>query len=147
MKRTITILTTTMLSLLFVVLSQAGELPRGITLKEAIAIAAEKAPGEVIKAELEDGIYEIKIKGAGGETEKVHLDAATGKEVKKVPVSLGEATAIALKEVAGEVVKVEFERGRYEIKIRGTDGALKEVYVNGISGNIVKIKNKKKVLK
>jgi uncharacterized membrane protein YkoI len=144
MKKTITILTATMLSLIFVILSHAGELPKGITLTEAINIAIEKKSGEVIKAELEDGIYEIKIKRVKGETEKIYLDAATGQPVKKVAVSLSEATNIALSKVAGEVLKVEFERSKYEIKIRSTDGVLKEVYVDARSGNIIKIKEKKR---
>lgn len=147
MKRTITILTSTMVSLLFVVLSQAGELPKGITLNKAISIATEKVPGEAIKAELEDGIYEIKIKTVSGRTEKVYLDTATGKPVEKATVSLSEATAIAKKEVHGEVLKVKFKQSKYEIMIRSTSGIIKEVYVDARSGNILKIKEKKGFLK
>ncbi len=147
MKKIIAILTSTMISLVFVVLLHAGELPKGITLTEAISIATEKAPGEAIKAELEDGIYEIKIKTVSGGIEKIYLDAATGKPVEKATVSLSEATAIAKKEVPGEVLKVKFKRSKYEIKIRSTDGVLKEVYVDARSGNILKIKEKKRFLK
>ena len=147
MKKTIAILISTMISLSLVVLSHAGELPKGVTLTEAISIATEKAPGEAIKAELEDGIYEIKIKTVSGRTEKIYLDAATGKPVEKATVSLSEATAIAKKEVHGEVLKVKFKRSKYEIKIRSTDGILKEVYVDARSGNILKLKEKKRFLK
>lgn len=147
MKRTIAILTSTMISLIFVVLSHAGELPSKLTLADAINIATGKAPGEVIKAELEDGLYELKIKTVSGRIKKIYLDAATGKAVEKVAVSLSEATAIATKEVPGEVIKVEFERSKYEIKIRSTDRILKEVYVDARSGKVLKVKEKKKFLK
>lgn len=147
MKKIIAILTSTMVSLLFVVLSHAGELPKGITLNKAISIATEKVPGEAIKAELEDGIYEIKIKTVSGRTEKIYLDAATGKPVEKATVSLSEATAIAKKEVHGEVLKVKFKQSKYEIMIRSTSGIIKEVYVDARSGNILKIKEKKGLLK
>ena len=147
MKKAIAILTSTMIALIFVVLSHADELPKGITLADAISIATEKAPGEVIKAELEDGLYELKIKTKVGRIEKIYLDAATGKPVKKMAISLSEATAIATKEVPGEVLKVEFERSKYEIKVRSSNGAIKEVYVDARSGKILKIKEKKPFLK
>lgn len=147
MKKTIAILTSTMISLIFTVLSHAGELPGRLTLAEAISIATKKAPGEIIKAELEDGIYELKIKRESGAVEKIYLDAATGKLLEKATVSLDEATSLAIKEVPGEIVKVEFERGRYEIKIRTAGGAIKKVYVDGRSGKVLKVKEKKRFLK
>ena len=143
MKKTIAILTSTMISLSLVVLSHAEEISKELTLTEAITIATEKVPGEAIKAELEDGLYEIKIKTVSGKTEKIYLDAATGKPVEKATLSLNKATAIATKEVPGEVIKVEFERSKYEIKIRSTDGILKEVYIDARSGKVLKIKEKK----
>lgn len=147
MIKTITILTSTMISLIFVVLSHGGELPGKLTLADAISIATKKAPGEVIKGELEDGIYEVKIKRKSGRIENIYLDAATGKLVEKATISLDEATAIAKKEVPGEVLKVEFERGKYEIRIKDTRGAIKKVYVDAGSGNVLKVKEKKKSLK
>ena len=147
MKKTIAILTSTMISLIFVVLTHAGELPGRLTLSEAISIAIQKAPGEVIKAEFEDDIYEIKIRGEKGRIEKIYLDAATGKPIEKATVPLDEATALAVKEVPGKVLKVEFERGRYEIKIRTAGGAIKKVYVDGRSGKVLKVKEKNRYLK
>lgn len=147
MKKTIATLTATMISLFFAVLSHGGELPARITIIDAINIAAEKTDGEVIKAELEDGIYEIKIKKEKDGIEKIYLDAATGKPIKKATISLDEATALAVKEVPGKVLKVEFERGRYEIKIRTAAGALKKVFVDGESGMILEVKEKKEFLR
>jgi uncharacterized membrane protein YkoI len=147
MKKTITFLTTTTIILAFVVLSYGEESSRGITLTDAIKIATEKIGGEVVKAELEKGFYEIKVRTSEGKIKKIYLDEHTGEPVEKIAVTLDEATAIATNEVSGDVVKVEFERGRYEIKIRTAEGIIKEVYVDARSGKIVKIKEKKKFLK
>lgn len=147
MKKIIPILISTMISLIVVVLSHAGELPNKLTLADAISIAIQKVPGEVIKAELENGLYELKVKRESGRIEKIYLDAATGKPVKKVAISLSEATSIATKEVPGEVLKVEFERSKYEIKVRSSNGAIKEVYIDARSGKILKVKEKKGFLK
>jgi len=77
MKKTILLLTTTMIMLTFVAMSHGAEKGQGITLTEAIAIAKEKVPGEVLKTERERGVYEIKIRTADGRTEEVYVDAAT----------------------------------------------------------------------
>lgn len=143
MKKTIAFLTTTMVLMLFTIASNGGEKTKGITLTEAISIAKEKVPGDVIKAEYEGGHYEIKIRTASGRVEKVYLDAAAGKPVEKVTVTLDEAMAIATNEVPGEVVKVEFERGKYEVKIRTAEGILKEVYVDARSGKITRVKEER----
>ncbi|MBE9504647.1 MAG: PepSY domain-containing protein [Proteobacteria bacterium] len=140
MKKTIVLLTTTMVLLASVVLSHSQERPQGITLTEAIAIATEKIPGEVIRTERERGLYEIKIRTADGRIEKVYLDALTGDLAGKEAITLDEATAIATEAVPGDVIKVEFERGNYEVKIRTTNGLRKEVYIDGRSGEVLKIK-------
>lgn len=142
MKKTILLLTATMIVLGSVILSHAGEKGSGITLTEAIAIAKERAPGEVIKTELERGVYEIKIRTADGRAEKIYVDAGTGEPAGKEAITLDEATAIATKAVPGEVVKIEFERGRYEVKIRTAEGVRKEVYIDARNGEILKVKEK-----
>ena len=147
MKKTIALLTTSALFLFMVVVSHGADKSSIIPITEAIAIAIKHVPGDVVKAELERGLYEIKVRTAEGETVKIYLDAATGKPVEKATVSLSEATAIAKKEVPGEVIKVKFKQSKYEIKIRSTDGAIKEVYVDARSGNILKIKEKMGFLK
>ena len=140
MKKTIALLTTTIIILATVVMSYGEDKTKGITLNEAISIAKEKIPGEVIKTERERGLYEIKIRTAEGRIEKVYLDATTGELAGKESISLDKATAIATNAVPGEVVKVKFERGNYEVKIRTAEGLRKEVYVDGRSGEVLKIK-------
>jgi uncharacterized membrane protein YkoI len=53
------------------------------------------------------------------------------------------ARTIALEEVPGRIIKLEFgeKRGRqvYEIYIRNRSGDIYEVYVDGISGEILKV--------
>ncbi|MDT8318689.1 MAG: PepSY domain-containing protein [bacterium] len=143
MKRTTAFLTTTMILLATIVMSHADVKVATFSLKEAIAIAVKETPGEAIEAELEDGIFEIKIKKTNGEIEKVYLDAATGRPLEKAAISLDEATVIAQKEVAGKIIKVEFERSRYEIRIKSDDGVIKKVYIDAKSGKVLKIKKKK----
>lgn len=140
MKKTIALLTTTMVIFVSVVISHGQERIQGITLTEAISIATEKIPGEVIRTERGRGLYEIKIRTADGRTEKVYLDAITGELAGKEAITLDEATVIATKAVPGEVIKVEFERGNYEVKVRTADGLRKEVYIDGRSGEVLKVK-------
>ncbi|MBI5286962.1 MAG: PepSY domain-containing protein [Deltaproteobacteria bacterium] len=116
----------------------AGERKGGITLEEAIRIAIKEVPGEVIKAELERGVYEIKVRTREGKIEKTYVDAKDGSVIKKKGITLDEAIKIATKDVPGEVVKAEFERGYYEIKIRTRSGSIEKVYVDARSGEVVK---------
>lgn len=58
----------------FVIAEEKG----AITLEEAISIATKEAPGRVIEAELENGIYEVKIKTEGGERIKFKIDPKDG---------------------------------------------------------------------
>ena len=140
MKKTILLLTTSMIILLSVIVSHGKEKVKEITLAEAISIAAETIPGEVVRAERERGLYEVKIRTGDGKTEKVYLDAFTGKAVNKKILSVDDATTVATRGFPGEIIKVEFEKGRYEIRIRTADGIGKEVYVDGETGEIIKVK-------
>lgn len=65
-------------------------------------------------------------KAAGEEKHKVEV---------KVTISLEDAIAIAKKEIPGEVVEAEYERGRYEIKIL-KDGKITKLYVDAKDGGI-----------
>ncbi len=124
----------------FLVLLPVFAIGQGIGIKKAIEIATEKVPGDVIKVELERGIYEVKIRTKEGRVEKVYVDARDGRIVERKNISIDDAVNIATKKVPGEVVKVEFERGIYEVKIRTPDGSVAEVYVDGRDGTIVKLK-------
>lgn len=144
MKKIILLLTTFVVVLVSVMVSIGEEKLNGITLTEAISLATENISGEVVKAEREKGLYEVKIRTADGRIEKIYLDAFTGKPIKKGVITIDEATAIAIREVPGEVIEVEFEKGRFEIKISSDDKKLKEVYVDAKTGEIVKVKTKRR---
>ncbi len=129
-----------------------------VTMEEATAIAVEKYPGEVIKMEKERGRYEFRIKTDEGKTKKVYVytnandgtvlekESKSKTTKKSMKITLEEAEAIALKEFPGEVKKVEFERGRYEVKIKPKSetvaGDYVEVHVDGDTGEVVKTKVK-----
>ena len=110
-------------------------------LSEILILATKKVPGKVVKAELKQGLYEVIIISSKGKEERVYINAIEGKVEEKLVLSLDEATEIALKNVAGEVIKVEFERGKYEFKIRTSKGDKKEVYIDSRSGKVLKVKN------
>ena len=134
MKRVATI------GLLILLLSPFYAYGGSIDIKRAVDIATERVPGEVLKVELERGIYEVKIKTREGRVVEVYVDARDGSILERKNISIDDAVNIATKEVPGAVVKVEFERGIYEVKIRTPDGSVAEVYVDGRDGTIVKLK-------
>lgn len=47
----------------------------GTPLEKAIEIAVNEAPGKVIKAEFEEGIYEVKIRTENGERIKFKINS------------------------------------------------------------------------
>lgn len=82
MKRTLTMLTAFILLAVFSNVSYGEEKKKDITMDEAIAIATKDIAGDVVKTELENGYYEIKIKTKEGRTEKVYVDAKDGSVLK-----------------------------------------------------------------
>ncbi len=144
MKKTIALLTVTLIIMLSVVVSKGGETGERIGMKEAIGIALDRVEGEVVRAELERGLYGIRIRTGKGEMKEVYVDAATGKVVEKKNITLDDAVAIATGKVPGKVVKIEFEKGAYEVKILAGDGSRAEVYVDAKSGEILKIEKKRR---
>jgi len=111
-------------------------------LTEVLMLATKKVPGKVIKAELKQGLYEVIIISSEGKEESVYIDAIKRKVVEKSGISLDIATKIALEKVPGQILKVEFERGRYEFKIMSDSGKKKKVYIDSRSGEVLKIKDK-----
>ncbi|MEK7313654.1 MAG: PepSY domain-containing protein [Deltaproteobacteria bacterium] len=107
-------------SLLITVVAAVCMLSAGVL---SLAHAEEKATGYPEAERVGEAAYEEKHKA----------------EVKGT-ISLEEAIAIAKKEVPGEVVEAEYERGRYEIKIlkdgKITDGRITEIYVDAKDGSI-----------
>jgi uncharacterized membrane protein YkoI len=61
-----------------------------------------------------------------------------GGEGKKKNITLNEATAIAVKEIEGEIVKIKFEKGCYKFKVRTNDGRYEYIYINAANGSIFK---------
>lgn len=82
MKRTLTMLTAFIFLAVFSNVSYGEEKKKDITMDEAIAIATKDIAGDVVKTELENGYYEIKIKTKEGRTEKVYVDAKDGSVLK-----------------------------------------------------------------
>ncbi|MDH3973076.1 MAG: PepSY domain-containing protein [Deltaproteobacteria bacterium] len=141
MKRRLFLLIAT-ITLLFPTSSLLGEEKGSILpLSDILTLATTKVPGKVIKAELKQGLYEVNIITKEGKEEKVYIDAIEGKVIEKAGLSLDEATKVALERVPGEVIKVEFERGKYEFKIRTSKGEKKEVYIDSRSGKVLKVEN------
>ena len=60
-----------------------GEEKPGISLVTAIGIANREVPGEVIEAEFEDAVYEIKIRTEKGEKIKLKIDPTDGTILRK----------------------------------------------------------------
>ena len=61
-----------------------------------------------------------------------------GEERKKKNITLDEATAIAIKEATGEVVKIKYEKGCYKFKVRTNDGRYQYIYINAADGSVFK---------
>jgi len=60
-----------------------GEEKPRITLDHALNIAIKEVPGEVLEAEFEDGVYEIKIRTENGEKIKLKIDPEDGTILRK----------------------------------------------------------------
>ena len=65
-------------------------------------------------------------------------DISYGDERMRKNITLDEATAIAVKEAAGEVVKIKYERGCYKFKIRTNDGRYEYIYIHAADGSVIK---------
>jgi len=65
-------------------------------------------------------------------------DISYGVERMRKNITLDEATAIVVKETAGEVVKIKYERGCYKFKIRTNDGRYQYIYINAADGSVFK---------
>ena len=139
MKKTQLILMISAVFLSLFIISGNDVIGAGISISQAIEIAEKQVEGEVVKVELVKDLYEIKIKTANGIVKDIFVNAVTGEIAQKKMITLEEAIKIATDEVPGRVIKVEFEKGKYEIKIRTEDGRKVEVNVDPRSGRIVEI--------
>lgn len=99
---------------------------------------------------LKDDATQVVVKADTKKAEEVNVqlakntkherDERRSKDFDGKKITLEQAIKIATDDVKGEVIEVEFERGRYEVKIRTEDGAKKKVYINAKDGKIVKRK-------
>lgn len=71
---------------------------KGITLEEAINIASREVPGRVIEAEIEEGIYEIKIRTENGERVKFKIDPKDGTIIRKGRIVKGSSKGFGKQE-------------------------------------------------
>ncbi|WP_422484981.1 PepSY domain-containing protein [Gudongella sp. DL1XJH-153] len=131
-----------------------------ISSEEAEKIALDRADGEIVKIELDDNKYEVKIKYDGKEYE-LEIHAITGKIMKfevedddddnyydddykdesNEPadlISMDRAKEIALTRVGGgSIMEFESDDDEYEVKIK-YDGKEYELEIHAISGEIMK---------
>lgn len=63
-------------------------------------------------------------------------------EEKKNDIPMEEAIAIAVKEIPGDVIKTELEKGYYEIKVKTKEGRTEKVYVDAKDGSVLKREKK-----
>lgn len=124
-----------------------------ISLEEAKEIALREVTGEVVKFELDDNEYEVKVLSSGRLYE-FEIDAFTGRvremeiddfDDDRIPlddqsrrVNMEEARNIALGRVNGEIMEADLEDDHYEFKIQ-SDGKVYEVEVHRSSGEIKKV--------
>ena len=126
-----------------------------ISFEEAKSIALEKYPGELLKMELDDEEYEVKVLFNGVKHEiEIHAFTGAVKEVEvddddddhdrgtatpqKLRITLEEARRIALGRVNGTIVEEErdddsydfdiiYDGKKYEVEVHAFTGAVKEV--------------------
>ena len=131
-----------------------------ISFEEAKSIALEKYPGELLKMELDDEEYEVKVLFNGVKHEiEIHAFTGAVKEVeadddddddnddrgtstqKKSRITLEEARRIALGRVNGTIVEEErdddsydfdiiYDGKKYEVEVHAFTGAVKDVEVD-----------------
>lgn len=124
-----------------------------LSAEDAGRIALDKVPGEIIKVELDDNEYEIKILRDGVRYE-LEIDAYSGtvRELEQDDddddfeasdqssrLTLEEARAIALRKVNGEILEEERDDDSYDFKI-SLEGKKYEVEIHAFSGAVKEYK-------
>jgi len=137
MIKTILFFMTSMLFLASIAMALASDNKPDVSISDAISIAKGQVPGRVIRAKWEKGIYEVRIRTGDGENKTLFIDDAKGSVLYRDIISVDDAVGIATGEVPGRVIKVEFEKGLYEVKIRTKDGNKVEVKVDSAGGKVL----------
>ncbi len=96
---------------------------------------AESA-SEVIGAELKGDVLEVGVRDGDGAERKLIVDISKGSVVKAKGITLDKAISIARANHPGEVLEVEYERGFYEVKLRGENSVVTELCINSNDGSV-----------
>ncbi len=136
MKKLVVFLFGVSLLVLLNVSTEANVADHEIAMSEAIAIATGEVPGLATTAKWQRGYYEIKVGPEGEKFEKVYLDPKDGRIMgllnKEFDISGSSET---------NKIKMDFKKGLFKITILMENGVAKEVYVDAINGNIIKIED------
>ena len=109
-----------------------------VSLTEALSLALERAPGEVVKARMVRGVYEIEVQSKEGTVKKVYVDKEGKVSNKRKTISMTEAVSIATKAVPGEVVNARKEGEAYHLEIEAGEGKRERLIVDG-DGNVSRL--------
>jgi len=109
-----------------------------VSLTEALALALERAPGEVIKARMVRGIYEIEVQSKEGAVKKLYVDKEGNVSSKRKTISMTEAVAIATKAVPGEVTNARKKDEAYHLEIETGEGNIERLLIDG-DGNVSRL--------
>lgn len=109
----------------------------------AIVQGLEGQAGQIVEAELDDGMWEIKQCSATA-CQKLYVDPQSGKEVRRrptdqerLPPSNGKKLSALLQQVEssqkGRIVEAEFDHGVWEVKLRA-GGQTHKLWLDPLSG-------------
>lgn len=115
----------------------ADELPPADAkpLSEILKQVEDRDLGRICEAEFDDGAWEVKVCSDAG-CQKLYLDPRTGEErrrratrVDERPPANARAVSVIVRSVEaqklGVITEVEFEYGRWELKVRAADRKIK----------------------
>lgn len=108
---------------------------RKVGLTDALALALERAPGEVVKARMVRGVYEIEVQSKDGNVKKIYVDKEGNVSNKRKTISMTEAVTIAAKAVPGEVTNAQKKGEVYHLEIETAGGKTERLLIDG-DGNL-----------
>jgi len=106
-----------------------------VSLTEALSLALERAPGEVVKARMVRGVYEIEVQSEEGSVKKVYVDKEGNVSSKRKTISMTEAVEIATRAVPGEVTNARKKDEVYHLEVDTPEGETKRLLIDG-DGNL-----------
>ncbi|MBE9535634.1 MAG: hypothetical protein IMF07_00500 [Proteobacteria bacterium] len=106
-----------------------------LSLTEALSLAMERAPGEVVKVRMVRGVYEIEVQSREGSVKKVYVDKEGNVSNKRKTISMTEAVNIAIKAVPGEVTSAQKKGDVYHLELETGKGKTEKLLIDG-DGNL-----------